>query len=427
MPSGPRKIRDRAKDALEGRTLEDVYKAMAPDLSPPPPRIRNAAAITPAAVERRWGILKQQTSATEADREHLYDDHDVDRMTAYERNIENFIGTVKVPLAVVGPLRVNGEYAQGDYYLPMATTEAAMVASYHRGAQLLTDAGGCSALLLSEGVTRSPCFTFATLAQTGAFALWASSQVQQFQEVASSTTRHGRLLDVRASVEGNHCYLNFDFSTGDAAGQNMVTIATQAVCTHIAEHAPEKPLHMAVEGNLSGDKKATFASFMGVRGKKVSAEALIPAWLVEKHLHVTVEALVNQWQLALIGSVMSGAIGAQCHYANGLAALFIATGQDAACVSEAAVGITRFEKTTTGDLYASVTLPNLIVGAVGGGTDLPSQAACMRIARAPNARAFAELCAGLCLAGELSLGGAICAGDFARAHQKQARGRTPTA
>jgi hydroxymethylglutaryl-CoA reductase (NADPH) len=178
---------------------------------------------------------------------------------------------------------------------------------------------------------------------------------------------------------------------------------------------------------LSGDKKASAQSFLGVRGKKVSAEVRLPRKIVERHLHTTPEKMVDYWRMSALGGVMSGTIGVQGHYANGLAALFIACGQDAACVSEAAVGVTRFEVEGAGDsLYAAVTLPNLIVGTVGGGTGLPSQRACLEmlgLAGANHARALAEVCAGLALAGELSIIAALSAHEFTRAHARLARGQ----
>jgi hydroxymethylglutaryl-CoA reductase (NADPH) len=219
-------------------------------------------------------------------------------------------------------------------------------------------------------------------------------------------------------------YLIFEFTTGDASGQNMVTIATQAICEYILAHAPVKARWSVVEANLSGDKKATTQSFMGVRGKKVSAEVRLPGDLVTRSLHVAPAALVDYWRMSAVGGVMSGSIGVHGHYANGLAALFIACGQDAACVAEAAVGVTRFELLEDGSLYAAVTLPNLIVGTVGGGTGLPSQRACLDILGLPganSARALAEVCAALSLAGELSITGALAAGEFTGAHHRLAR------
>ena len=178
---------------------------------------------------------------------------------------------------------------------------------------------------------------------------------------------------------------------------------------------------------MSGDKKASAQSFLGVRGKKVSAEVRLPAKVVERHLHTTPQRMVDYWRMSALGGVMSGTIGVQGHYANGLAALFIACGQDAACVAEAAVGVTRFEPLGDGGLYASVTLPNLIVGTVGGGTRLPTTSECLRILDCEGdgkAARFAEICAAVVLAGELSIVGALCAGDFARAHRKLGRAGT---
>jgi hydroxymethylglutaryl-CoA reductase (NADPH) len=254
---------------------------------------------------------------------------------------------------------------------------------------------------------------------------WAVSQIDQFRREAEATTRYGKLIDMWVAVEGNHVYLSFEFTTGDASGQNMVTIATEAICSYIAANAPVRPQYFFIETNLSGDKKATFQSFLLVRGKKVTAEAILPETLVEKRLHTTPEQMVNCWRMSAIGGVLSGSIGVQGHYANGLTALYIACGQDPACVAESAVGVTRFEVSPQGELYASVTLPNLMVGTVGGGTRLPSQQACLEImglAGPGKAQALAEVCAGLCLAGELSIVGALCQGEFARAHQSLARG-----
>ena len=231
-------------------------------------------------------------------------------------------------------------------------------------------------------------------------------------------------MDMRVTIEGNHVYLHFEFTTGDASGQNMVTIATEAICAYIAVHSPVRAQHFFIEANLSGDKKASAQSFQSVRGKKVSAEVIVPTELVQKRLRTTPEHMVDYWRMSALGGVLSGTMGVQGHYANGLAALYIACGQDAACVAESAVGVTRFEITPQGDLYAAVTLPNLIVGTVGGGTGLPSQQACLELlglAGSGKAQALAEVCAGLCLAGELSIGGAVCSGSFARAHQCLAR------
>ena len=412
---------------LQGPDVEAVAKRLRPTNVPPATRVRGGARLTPEAVAKRWSLLKASSQA----RETLADPETLAGMECYERHIENFIGTVKVPLGLAGPLRVNGLFANGDFYLPLATTESALVASYSRGAVVISEAGGCAAMLVNEGVCRAPGFAFRTLEEAGRFVIWALSQQEAFRQAAEATTHHGRLSDMRFAIEGNHVYLTFEFTTGDAAGQNMVTIATQAICDYIEKQTPVKPAYFFVEANLSGDKKASALSFLSVRGKKVVAEVRLTAELVKRFLHSTPEMMVNYWRMSALGGVMSGTIGVHGHYANGLAALFIACGQDAACVAESAVGITRFELTEDGGLYAAVSLPNIITGTVGGGTALPSQRACLEIlglAGPEHSEAFAELCGALALAGELSIIAALSSHEFARAHARLARGRgTPAA
>jgi hydroxymethylglutaryl-CoA reductase (NADPH) len=229
---------------------------------------------------------------------------------------------------------------------------------------------------------------------------------------------------VKANIEGNQLILTFEFYTGDAAGQNMSTLCTEEICKYIIKKTPVIPLLWYIESNYSGDKKATALSFTQVRGKKVCAEIYLPEKIVKSVLKTTSKAMENYWRSSTIGVIQSGSIGAQGHYANGLAALFIATGQDAACVAEAAVGITRMECQTDGSLYASVTLPNLVVGTVGGGTSLATQKECLELMDCygeGKAVKLAEICGALVLAGELSIAAAIAAGHFSDAHKKLGR------
>ena len=408
-------------ELLERGSEKELLARLAPRPGAPRERFPQGKEISAEALANRWALLDSKAPGA---RERLLEATAQGEAATYEANIENFVGAVRVPVGVAGPLRVNGLFAQGDYLVPLATTEAALVASYNRGSLLISAAGGCSAALLDEGVSRAPGFAFETLAEVGGFLGWVARELETLKQVAEATTRYGRFKDLNIDLEGNHVYLIFDFTTGDAAGQNMVTIAADAIVKHILEHCPYKPKYCFVEANHSGDKKASAQSYQRVRGKKVTAELRLPGALVEKVLHTTARMMVDYWRMSALGGVLSGTLGVQGHYANGLAALYIATGQDAACVSESAVGVTRMETTDEGGLYVAVTLPNLIVGTVGGGTGLPSQRACLEImglAGAGHARAFAEVAAALCLAGELSIIGALCAGDFTRAHQMLAR------
>jgi hydroxymethylglutaryl-CoA reductase (NADPH) len=422
MTLGHQRAKTYLADLITQYGLPALAERLRPKTGNQPAHVPGRADTSLDAVESRWAFL----GADDSVKAQLLDDWSIEHLDVYANNIEHLIGTVKVPIGLAGPLRVNGLFAQGDYYVPVATSEASMVASYSRGAILLTESGGASVGLLSEGVTRAPLFAFDNLHDLGTFVEWALAHLEDIEAVANATTRFGKLQDIELSIEGTKVYFQFIYSTGDAAGQNMVTIATYAAVEWIVKESPVRPRIAYLEGNFSGDKKASALSFERVRGKKVVAEATLPAELVKRWLHVDPAQLVECVRIGTVGAMMSGTLGTQAHFANGLAGLFLACGQDVACVSEAAVGITDMELTVTGDLHACVTLPNLIVGTVGGGTKLPSQSACLELLGVKGeggARAFAEIAAALCLAGELSLIGAIAAGEFAAAHARRARGK----
>lgn len=388
-------------------------------------RMRPARQATPNSTARFWNRIIDETDATEEDRDLMLDPGTLATLSRHDANIENMIGTVKVPVGVIGPLRINGMHAQGDFLVPLATSEAALVASYGRGADVSAATGGISAALIYDGVLRTPAFRFRSMAETGVFIDWVVQNVETLQAVAEKTTRFGRLISLEPTMDNDVCFLLCRYKTGDASGQNMVTIATSAMCEYIADESPVTPLAWYVEGNYSGDKKGSHLGLLTGRGAKVIASTTIPAPLVERRLRCTVGQMLDYGRIANLGSLLSGQLGAQAHYANALAALYIATGQDAACVAESAIGFTRMED-HDGALFVSVTLPNLLVGTVGGGTGLPSQAAGLRILGLQGAgkrAALAEVAAALCLCGEISIVAAMASGDFARAHQRYARQR----
>ncbi len=403
-------------------SLEQLETRLLPKMESPVRTLPPMAKVNTYRVAKMWNTIGLEPH------QDLLDTWTAEHIDTFEGNIENCIGSIKLPLGVAGPLRVNGLFAQGDYLLPLATSEAALVASYHRGAGLISACGGCSAMLLYKALNRAPAFLFRSIIDAGKFVAWAMQEFENFQKIADATSSHGKLVDIGTTVEGNHVYLNFEYTTGDASGQNMVTFATQAVCDFIKRNCPVNIEQIYVEGNLSGDKKASAQAYCSVRGKKVTAEVSISRELLSKFLHATPEQMVKYWMVSALGGVLSGTLGVQGHFANGLTALYIATGQDAACVAESAMGITRFEINPDGGLYASVTLPSVMVGTVGGGTGLPSQKACLNMMGlagsslgSVNSSALAEVCAGLLLAGELSIIAALATGDFTKAHKKLAR------
>jgi len=377
--------------------------------------------LTQSGVESRRDFVRNKTKK---ELKLLMTDPSGLDLNSFDGNIENYIGLTQIPTGIVGPLRVIGSAAKGDFFIPLATSEGALVASSHRGAKACYEAGGAVSICLIEGVQRSPLFKFNSIADLGIFMGWILPQLEKFEEITKENSRFAELRDVRSQIEGNQLILTFEFYTGDASGQNMVTLCTDAICQFIIANTPIQPEYWFIEGNYSGDKKATALSFTNVRGKKVTSEIVIPKKVVESVLKTNVKAIEAYWRSSTLGNIQSGAIGAQGHYANALTALFLATGQDVACVAEASIGITRMEATEEGDLYASVTLPNLIVGTVGGGTSLPTQKECLELMDcygSGKARKFAEIIGALVLAGELSIAAALSAGHFTAAHMNLGR------
>lgn len=405
-------------------SISDVHETLSAR-APTKPPLRPVRRAKPFSIGKFWSRLKAETTADEADENLIADPATLANAEIYSANIENMIGTVKVPVGLVGPLRINGLHAHGDYYVPLATTEAALVASYARGADLVSAAGGVSAALVYEGVLRTPGFLFNSLAEAGLFVNWVVENVNDLKIAAESTTRFGKLVSLEPVMDNDVVFLLCRYTTGDASGQNMVTIATDAMCQKIVSDCPVKSRRWYIEANFSGDKKGSYLGLTSGRGRKVNVSLTIPEDLVRKKLHVGIDDMLDYARVANLGALLSGQFGAQAHYANGLAALYIATGQDAACVAESAVGFTRMERRDD-SLFVSVTMPNILVGSVGGGTSLPSQSAGLRILGLEgtgNGAALAEVAAALCLCGEISIVAAISAGHFARAHERLARKR----
>ena len=344
----------------------------------------------------------------------------------YKGNIENFIGMAQIPVGMAGPILIKGTIAQGDFFIPLATTEGALVASYNRGMKACRLSGGITTVCLAEGVQRCPYFKFETIGEVGIFLKWIQNNMDNFTKIVSKTSRFAQLKDVKTTVEGNSAILTFEFTTGDAAGQNMVTICTDQICQFILSDFHITPSQWYIESNYSGDKKATAVSFTNVRGKKVTSEIVISKEICESTLKTTPELIADYWQSSTLAAIQSGSIGAQGHVANGLTALFLACGQDVACISESSIGLTRMQVNKNGDLYVSVTLPSLIVGTVGGGTGLPTQKECLEMIGCTgqgSARKFAEICCAIALTGELSIASAMSANHFTRAHQNLGRSK----
>jgi hydroxymethylglutaryl-CoA reductase (NADPH) len=343
---------------------------------------------------------------------------------AMRGNIENPIGAVQMPLGVAGPLLVHGLHAHGTFYVPLATTEGALVRSYERGMVTLSRAGGALARVYMDENRVSPVFLFQDVGEAYDFVQHISKDFDALHAEAGATTRHGELLRIECYPIGREVIVNFCYFTADAQGMNMIVKATEQACQWLMRHSRAQRYYLF--SGLSTEKRASGFLLPGGKGKKVTAGAHVPARIVRAYLHTTPERLVEMWHHTMLGHVQANAVGYNGHYANGLTAIFIACGQDVANVVNAAVGITNFEVTAEGDLYASVTLPSLTVATVGGGTGLGTSHECLAMlgcAGSGQAAKFAEIVAATLLAGELSMGAAIASGEFMEAHETYGRNR----
>jgi len=340
-------------------------------------------------------------------------------------NCEHFTGVSQIPLGFAGPLRINGEHAQGEFLIPLATTEGTLVASYNRGMKVLNLCGGVTATVVADAMQRAPVFVFANARDAREFSHWVRAHMAEIAERAEETSTVAKLQDIDIYQANKFAYLRFNFSTGDAAGQNMVGRATFAACSWILDVYPNIR-RFYLESNFATDKKASQINIMRTRGKRVTAEALIRRDVLIQQLRVDTESLAYHYNVANVGSILSGANNNGLHSANAITAMFIATGQDVANVAESSAGILYAELTPEKDLYLSITIPSLIVATHGGGTGLPTQQECLGVlgCQGPGkVRKLAEVVAAAVLAGELSLAAAISSAEWVSSHEQYGRNR----
>jgi hydroxymethylglutaryl-CoA reductase (NADPH) len=344
-----------------------------------------------------------------------------------DSNIENMVGGAQLPVGVAGPVAVHGGAADGEFYLPIATTEGALVASVNRGCSAISAAGGATVRVTKRGMTRAPVFRVDGVAEGAEVAEWVEDNEDRLAEAAEGTTSHGRLQSVTPYVVGDSVFLRFSYDTGDANGMNMATIATRAAAEVVEDETPASLV--ALSGNLCTDKKPAAINAVEGRGHTVTADVTIPRAVVEERFGTTPEAIEEaNTRKNLIGSAKAGSLGFNAQAANVVAGVFIATGQDEAHVVEGSNCITTVEAREE-ELYASVNLASLQVGTVGGGTDLATQSELLDVIGfagggdpvGSNADALAEVVAAGALAGELSLVSALASRHLSSAHEELGR------
>ncbi len=375
---------------------------------------------SPEIIRQRQAVIQQLTGvAPHHITQYSFDPHMV------KGNCENFVGVAQVPIGCAGPLRVRGEHADGEFLIPLATSEGTLIASHNRGIKVLNACGGVKSTVVGDAMQRAPVFVFGDARAGREFVAWVNASIGRIREEAEATSSVAKLLYVDPYLANKFVYLRFNFTTGDAAGQNMVGRATFAACSWILDNY-SGITNFYLESNFATDKKASQINIMRTRGKRVTAEATIARDVLIQQLRVEPEKLAYHYGVANVGAFMSGANNNGAQSANGITAMFIATGQDVANVAESSAGILYTELTPDRDLYISLTIPSLIVATYGGGTALATQRECLEMLGCygkGKVNRLAEIIAGVTLAGEISLGAAISSSDWVSSHEKYGRNR----
>lgn len=344
-----------------------------------------------------------------------------DESSTVGRNIENLIGATQIPLGVAGPITLIDD--KTEYFIPLATTEGALVASISRGAKAISESSGAKVIVDEVGITRGPVFKTSGIEQSHQVADWVKSNFAKLSESTESTSRYLKLLKIDPAIVGTNVYLRFYFDTSDAMGMNMATIASEKAVELIETATGAECVTLA--GNYDIDKKPAWLNFSDGRGKRSWAEVLLPKSVIEQTLKSTAAEMADiVYRKCLLGSAMAGSMGFNAHYANIVAAIFLATGQDIAHVVEAASGITTAEIVGDGNLLFSIYIPSLQLGTVGGGTWLPSQQEALKIlgvSGTGKVKQFTKLVLASVLAGEISLIASQAEGSLAKAHLKHGR------
>lgn len=363
-------------------------------------------------LERRVGLATELQIELNQIGESLMDPTD-------KIHCENLIGAVTIPLGVAGPLHLRGPHAEGEFYVPLATTEGALVASISRGCKAIESVGGADVYAYKYGQTRGPVFAVKSVKQARTFYTWIRDNEKRLAEVAESTSHHLKYKSATIKGVGNYVYVRFHFETGDAMGMNMVTIATQKIVELIEQETEIKCL--AVAGNYDLDKKPSWLNFIATRGYEVWAEVTLTAEIIKTILKTTPQKIFDVWLAkCMVGSAMAGSLGFNSHVANVVAAFYAATGQDLGHIAEGSMGITT-TKLVENNLYCSIYLPSIQLGTVGGGTTLGTQSEARSLLKVEGAQGLAEVLAGAVLAGEISLLASLAEGTLARAHKNLGR------
>lgn len=336
-------------------------------------------------------------------------------------NIENLIGCVQIPVGLAGPIKINGDRAKGIFYVPLATTEGTLVMVYHLGMNLISMSGGANTYILKDETHISPAFKVKDTIDAKRFINWTVKNFENIKKVSETTTKHGKLLYIEQTISNRMVIIRFTYFTGDAQGMNMINKATEMACNFISQKTGKR---FILRSNFSSVKKVSMSNIHKGYGKSIFTDVVIKKSILKNKLNVTPKQMVDYFNSCLIASSYCGMVGMTAHIANGITAIYLACGQDAADISTSHIGITACELTEKGDLYASLYIPNLLVGTIGGGTGLATQRECLNILGcfgANKSKKFAEIVAASALAGEIAVTAALINGTYVESFEKYGR------
>ena len=335
--------------------------------------------------------------------------------------IENHIGYMKIPMAVAGPLIIKGDYAKGEYYVPLCTLEGTLALSMRRGMVATSRSGGIQVKHVKQELSRAPVFIFDSIEKAADFSNWVTMNFKSIKKISDSTSNYGKLLRIDQYPIQNYIILDFVLDTGNAAGQNMVTLAAKVSCDYIKNKTGS---NFILESGFNSDKKASARNMIMGRGHSVIVETHISHSVIKNILKTDEVEMKKMQEVGPTITRFAGTEGCHLHISNALTAIYLATGQDTACVAENSIGHFQIEPTDDGVKFR-LTLPTLTVGTVGGGTRLLQQQQNLKILGCDEgkyaSRKLAEIIGASAMALEISLFSAITSDTFAQAHMSYGR------
>lgn len=330
----------------------------------------------------------------------------------YKKNCENVIGYTTVPLGMVGPININNKHT----FVPLATTEGALIASINRGCKWILQSLHTKETVITDiGITRSPIIKCNSLKDISEIKNYIISNFESLQKLFSSTTNHGKLKDISFLQNGHYLHLRFEATTGNAMGMNIISKGVEQIMNHLIEKY--NITYITISGNTCVDKKTSAINIIKGRGKHVVTSITLNKDKFEQLANINSKNLINlHIQKNLVGSSLAGSIGGNnANVSNIIAAFYLSTGQDLGQIGTSSMSILNIEQICNKFLNISLTLPCLEIGTIGGGTTLQTQQNCINIIGS-NQLELIEALSNIIIAGELSLLSSLCKGDLVKAH-----------